>query len=371
MKRRRLFDPCPDFASRVVHVYTHPCFKPKYTRIDKERLKEIIELNWRRDNWRLPAWNETFIYPKDDVVFLHHLWFHSAMNFCYAWTDEKGEMRRYQGVGADGVLRRGAFGMASRWYAAFGEEIITPQAVLACFEDDEGRFSLDKFADFFQVGEENEMPLLEERMNNVEQAARYLIRKYDSKVSNLLEKADYDVRKIRYFLIRDFPDIYGRDTGYLPVYNATAKKQVHLPCPFYKLANLFPMILYGRLINAQGAGLRPIANPEGLAPVIDYIIPRVFAAPKESCPKWGGALVYPDALKEKIERKEYLVSGAEDEVELRAAAFFLAEKFYCGINEYRRKAALEPVTRAHLDSEWWGGGRGLPNNHHLCLTTNY
>jgi len=191
-----------------------------------------------------------------------------------------------------------------------------------------------------------EIPLLEERLRILREIGEVLSRKYGGQACSLVEKARKRAVDLVRHLVEDFPSF--RDE---------ALYRGHL-VRFYKRAQIFVADLYW---SFGGKGWGDLAGMEELTVFADYRLPQVL--------RQVGVLRYGPDLAKKVDGRDLLPAGGEEEVEIRANTVWAAELIR------RSLVGMGVSLRAfELDSILWNMGqreefRARP--HHQVSTTFY
>ncbi len=185
-----------------------------------------------------------------------------------------------------------------------------------------------------------QIPFLHERLELLQTMGRILIEQNIESWSALLEGSNHNALTIAERLTQIFPAIFKDEVTY-----------GNEPVRFWKRAQLAALHLSHCI---------PALNTSGLTALADYKIPNVL--------RQLGILEYYPALAKRIGKKEEIVAGSEEEMEIRASmviAIDLATK--------QLQMHLPEATAIQLNDIFWHMGRTLQTNspHHRTKTIWY
>ncbi|XP_030539016.1 queuosine salvage protein-like [Rhodamnia argentea] len=189
------------------------------------------------------------------------------------------------------------------------------------------------------------LPLEDERLRLLHEVGYELERSFNGKASNLVKSCGKSAGKLVALVTRYFPGF--RDHS---VYKG---HQVFL----YKRAQIFAADLWGAF---KGQGYGEFHDIGSLTIFADYIVPAVL--------QQLGVLKYSSALMSTIEANNEIVSGTEEEIELRACSIYAVEK----MRELMSKKLGKQVLSVELDLWLWSCGVQSPSlRHHRTLSIYY
>ncbi len=147
-----------------------------------------------------------------------------------------------------------------------------------------------------------ELPLLEHRLQNLNELGHVLLEKYGGQAVKLVETAGGSAVKLVRLLAKKLPSF--RDVA------------EYLGCKvfFYKRAQIFAADLYGAFDGKDWGSFEDI---DQLTAFADYKLPQVL--------RHLGILHYAQALAQKVDQKIYLEAGSPEEVEIRANTIWAVE----------------------------------------------
>nr|BAL58681.1 hypothetical conserved protein [Candidatus Acetothermum autotrophicum] len=149
---------------------------------------------------------------------------------------------------------------------------------------------------------ENEIPLLDERVEILRECGAALQSRYDGQASKLVERAERSVVRLVDLLAQDFSSF--RDEA------SYRGRTVY----FYKRAQIFCADLYGAF---GGRSWGEFSDIDELTAFADYKVPQVL--------RQLGILRYSPELAERIDRREELPAGSPEEIEIRAHTIWAVE----------------------------------------------
>jgi len=307
--------------------------KSRHTRINHEALKKFSQ-ELAQSNTPTPTWDAEHHFQGNDEETVAFLLVVDAINFCF-WPppgSEKWEIT-YRGKNYSGY-----YGLAVSLKKALESKIpLTDASFLATL-------TMKQLTDMFAG--RGVLQLMEERLNNLQELGRVLLKKYKGQASELVAATGGSALKLARVLASGFSSFRDEVTY-----------QGHKVF-FYKRAQLFAADLHGAL---DGKGLGSFSDMEELTAFADYKLPQVL--------RHVGALEYSPGLAERVDRMVYLKAGSEDEVEIRASTIWAVE-LIC--REMKRLG--KDVTASEIDWLLWNLGqddqfRAKP--YHRTLTTFY
>ncbi len=190
------------------------------------------------------------------------------------------------------------------------------------------------------------IPMLDDRVKNLREAGRVLIDRWDGDAVNIVRWASNSAIKLVEKIVSEFPSF--KDQA---LYQG---KTVY----FWKRAQLFVSDLFNAFDGKKWGNFQDI---DCLTAFADYKLPQVL--------RHMGILEYSSELAQKVDSKELLPSGSEEEVEIRSATIQSVELI--------KKAFFErgySLTSAHIDNWLWNLGQEKEfrkKPYHLCRTIFY
>ncbi|MCS6936974.1 MAG: queuosine salvage family protein [Candidatus Bipolaricaulota bacterium] len=234
------------------------------------------------------SWDRYYHFFDGTARTVQYLFVLDSLNFCF-WPEPRWRYR-YENEWLDGYLA-----LASSLKEAVSRDATLLQAaVLARMNEKRLREIL---------GGENEIPLLQERVAVLREAGAVLQEEYDGQAVHLVEEARRSTERLVQLLVERFSSF--RDE---------ALYRGERVC-FYKRAQIFCADLYGAF---EGERWGEFTDIEGLTAFADYKLPQVL--------RHLGILHYSPELAQKIDRREELAAGSEEEIEIRAHTIWAVER---------------------------------------------
>ncbi|HEU5228887.1 MAG TPA: queuosine salvage family protein [Ktedonobacteraceae bacterium] len=189
------------------------------------------------------------------------------------------------------------------------------------------------------------IPLLEKRVEHVQEVGRVLLERYNGQFTRAIEQTGGNAAKLVLLLAHDFPSFY----DVASYRNRTIR--------FFKRAQICVADLHSAFKGEQWGKFSDI---DQLTAFADYKLPQVL--------RHYNVLEYHVALAERIDNQEILLSGSEEEVEIRAATVWACELL--------RRAMLQrgrAMTAAEIDQRLWltGQNAGEMHPYHRTRTIYY
>ncbi len=233
----------------------------------------------------------------------------SAVNFCF-WPEkgkEKWRVGQSQG-GNDSLVACLAKAVKQ------GKNILQAEYL--------ARLSLSQTAEIFQGEKQTQIPLLEQRRENLNQAGKILLKKYQGEFINLLQASNFDAIKLTKLIYTDFPSF--RD-----IFEMDGQKIYFLKRA--QLCSLGLLILqkrYPRLVKIKNLNL--------LTAMADYKLPQIL--------RNFGIISYANQLASQVDNGQLIPSGSRQELEIRGATIW-------GIELIRQK--MPRYSAAQIDHAVW------------------
>ncbi len=281
-----------------------------------------------------PFWLDGTPFPKpelNEVDKLNLMLTMNALNFCY-WGEPKWTVE-YQGQQLDG-----AWAMIASFYRALGEgkPIFNASYLENITEQEVGNI----------LRGQPQIPLFQERVNILREIGAGLNKTYQGKFVNLLESASQDVLTLLDLVTQDFPSYH----------DSTNHNGAEVL--FHKRAQLAISGIYGAF---KGQGYGSFRNIQDLTACADYKIPQTL--------RKSGILEYSNDLAHKIDTKQEIPAGSQEEVEIRANQLWAVE--------YMKKSLqfrLPGIRSIDLDSWLWLQGQNKSSGdkpYHRTKTIYY
>lgn len=193
---------------------------------------------------------------------------------------------------------------------------------------------------------DGEIPLFDERLDNLREAGRMLLDRWGGDVGNLIRQASKSAVKLVLLVVESFPSFRDEST-----YDGRKIR-------FWKRAQLFAWDLYCAF---KGSGFGEFQDPDALTAFADYKLPQVL--------RELGELSYDANLANRVDRLEELAPGSPEEIEIRAMTLWAVEAIKEELKTRGRR-----VMSAWIDQRLWSLGqlnayRRRP--YHRCRTIYY
>jgi hypothetical protein len=272
-------------ALKVLETTRPHVESPKHVHINYKALDGLTQKVKNRIDATLPERDEEFFslgdYQKDiQVVFLENV-----VNFCF-WSKKNKEKWKveFKGKEDDG---------ASALRLVFERAIHNGVPILdATYLSN---LTIEQTREIFQPSNGIEIPLLHKRHENLVEAGKVLVERFNGFYSNLIKDSNYDAILITKDTIENFNSFNDSYEG----------------VNFYKRAQLNAFDI------AQIPSKHKITNTESLTAMADYKLPQLL--------RFVGVLEYSDKLASKIDHYELIKSGSTEEIEIRSATIWAIE----------------------------------------------
>lgn len=320
-------------SSRVRALAEHTIKHTKHLSVDEERAQQVAEL-LKGFPLVLPTWDFPGFYPQSDdfeEMCKFYLVFNS-INYCY--HDQYGH--KFQ----DGDLNGSA--LACMRLTEFWDELRKPEFLINVDEN----FLLNEL---FRA--ESPISLVKERVAALREVAKFYNQYYET--SQVMRQFFLRFRKDAYTISQAIPTFF-------PSWSD----------PFYKRAQLFVGMVYGRFQDWEDLPVKP-ESLQNLTVPADYVLPKNLIA--------MGIIKPGVELSNHITMRVALASGSQPELELRAATIVAADRLLGGLKKVKDDQSLHAF---HVDYLLWTASRPktiLPEGtfvvpvppNHITYTTDY
>ncbi|MCM8749474.1 queuosine salvage family protein [Thermomicrobiaceae bacterium CFH 74404] len=278
-----------------------------------------------------PSWEHPLHWRGEREQTANYVLVLDALNFCF-WPEPRWRVD-YRGQVYDGywalaaALRRAIEQGEPLWDAAYLARITA-----------EGLARL--------LAGDGNVPLLAERAANLRQVGEGLLAHFGGWFSQAIEQAGRSAVALVKLVVQHFPS-----------FDDVARYRDQ-EVRFYKRAQLLATDLAGAF---RGRDLGEFRDLDQLTAFADYKLPQVL--------RYYGALTYSPALATRIDRREELPAGSQEEIEIRAATVWAVEEL-----RHRLAAAGRPMPPWQIDWALWNLGQALPPDappYHRTLTIFY
>jgi hypothetical protein len=250
-----------------------------YVHVDEDRLAAVCD-DVAASGVEVPPWNRDLHWtgtPEQTAMYVLIL---DSLNFCF-WGEPRWTIR-YKGQTLDGYW---ALAASLRRAIEEGTPLLDP-AYLGHMPE----------ADLVHVLRGRGMiPLFADRLFRLYELGRLLVDRYEGSAAAFIQAAEGDAVSLVLQLASD-----------LSSFNDVASYQGREVC-FFKRAQILVADLAGSL---DGQGLGEFRNLWELTAFADYKLPQIL--------RRFGILVYDPVLAERVDARELIAAGSEEEIEIRA-----------------------------------------------------
>jgi hypothetical protein len=303
-------------------------------KINDVALNELIQLIRARFKQGFDSVEEGFGSTDDLDKDINLVFFETAANFCF-WAQEPENKWKFE---YDGHADGGWYGLRNAFARALENNIPVYDA------DFMSTLSLDQAARLFRGQSNIQIPLLEQRVNNIVEAAAFLIREHDGSAKKFLASCNYDAPTIAKEVTRSLSSF--RDGAwYKGQWVWILKRAQILPKDLSQLTQKYPEFI--------------INNTNQLTVFADYRLPQILQR--------YGTIEYSQSLTDRINAKQLIANGSTEEIEIRAATIVACEKLGKLIPE---------MTIADIDVSLWLISQDMRDDpslkpHHLTVSYYY
>jgi hypothetical protein len=297
----------------------------RWVTINDTRLKDVVATIEPESLKKIDLTTEQF--PRDLTLSqsIGFILIYDALNF-YFWGEPKWTVMK------NGQPLGGSYGLLECLKVAIdsGAPLLTPEGLQHLTEA--------HLADILKAN--TQIPFLHERLRLLQDMGKVLLERSVESWSALLEGNHHDAFMIAERLTHIFPMVFKDEAMYQ-----------NQPVRFWKRAQLAALHL---------SHFIPSLNISGLTALADYKIPNVL--------RQFGILEYHPVLAEKIEKKEEIVAGSEEEMEIRASMVIAVD-----LATKELQTRFPEATAIQLNDIFWRMGRTLPTDapHHRTKTIWY
>ncbi|CAG9796875.1 unnamed protein product [Diatraea saccharalis] len=313
MDRRDILQPAKS-AEYIARLSNH--VKIHESGINK--LCEEVLLSLKSNKLEIPATGANIQYPdKEDVRTVDWIFVADALNFCF-WSysdNNKWTVDNYSGYYAlEAALSRAL---------KEGHDITNPSYY--------SKITKEQLSVIMRGDNDTPIPLFEERLSVLHEAGAILLEKYNGTFKTCLQEADKSALKLLRIIVDNFPCFQDE-----AVYKGKAVS-------FYKRAQ----ILVGDIWNFYGGkDWGEFRDIDEITMFADYRVPQVLL--------YFGALSYDENLMEKVKNDELLLSGSEEEVEIRGCSIHCVELLKKNIEEkIKGRSNVEVPNSSLIDYYLW------------------
>lgn len=295
---------------------------------------ERFSRNLLTQGTQTPSWDCRYHLCGASEKMVSYLLVLDTLNFCF-WA-LPGESRWEIEYGSEVVS--GYFGLAAALKQALASGVpMTDPGYLAAMTEDQLRNIL---------GGRGVLPLLQERVRNLNELGQILLEVYDGKPVRLVKAAGKSAVALARLVAENLPSFrdvaryHGRDVF------------------FYKRAQIFASDLYSAFHGQSWGEFRDVNTLTAFA---DYKLPQVL--------RHVGVLTYDKALSERVDNHIRLDAGSAEEVEIRANTVWAVELIRRNLEQHGRR-----INACEIDGILWTLGQRdkyRVKPYHRTLTVFY
>lgn len=329
--------------------------EPKFCFINRDKLNEVAAEFSRKSitppDWRLP------MFPLDDETFVEFIGVGNAINFSYTNLSTHRKFTIEYPVGSDTFFKSSDAMWASLLRSIEdGADILNPgflenltmQHMLHIF-----RHAQPRNPNFIA----DSLPMLEARLECLRNIPVIFNIAGVASFKELFEKSDYHAFE------------HGGNLGVVDrllvssseFFDAAVVDGKHL-LPFQKRAQLLPLMYQGRALSSKGS-LPLIQDVSEIGPISDYQVPNALRELE--------ILEYCEHLSDILDKRVELLSGSEEEIEIRVQTVHALCALLEEINAFKKATHRKQITMVELDFLIWKAGRASDFPHHIIMTTDY
>ncbi|KFA63793.1 hypothetical protein S40285_01952 [Stachybotrys chlorohalonatus IBT 40285] len=258
-----------------------------------KRAAEFIHAQMKEKHYSTATWSEHKLHPKtkdeDTVAFIFTM---DLLNFSF-WSELPDEERF--AIEYHGERWTGYWSLVAALQRALEDDIpITDPHYWV----DENECNLESLRHVFRSSTEEEMPLLQERLECLREAGRVLYERYSCSIINVIDAADGSAARLVNLLARDFPCF--RDE-----HRFESRKR---PIRLLKRAQILVADIWACF---DGESYGAFHDIDKITMFADYRIPQILIS--------LGALYCSPTVASAIRNKSILPSGGSWEVQLRVS----------------------------------------------------
>jgi hypothetical protein len=187
------------------------------------------------------------------------------------------------------------------------------------------------------------IPLLSERVKILNEIGSVLIQKFNGQFLSVLQKSGNDAINLLNLILEEFPSF--QDFAYYKSEKVFFQKRAQA-------------LVEGIYSIFQGKRYGELKNIDSLTALADYIIPNLL--------RKLGIMEYSKKLIKKIDNKELLEKGSQEEVEIRACTIWSIE-----LIKRELEAQNIQVSVLNINDYLWSSGGNIKTPFHQTRTTAY
>ncbi len=284
----------------------------RFVSINADGLDKMSKLILKRHKKGLSVLGEEFSKTGGLDSDFQLVFIEDAVNFCF-WPDKDNPKWQVEWPKSH-IVPGGWYGLAACFERglANGTPILDAKYL--------STISLGDAKKFFQGVDDVEIPLLKERIKNLQEAGKVLLSKFGGKFSNVVEESQYDAIKLVKLIIenlssfRDISVINGKEICFLKRAQICANDTQYALKKYKKKLDNFEM----------------------LTAFADYKLPQVL--------RMFGVLEYTRELSDKIDNLVEIPHDSNEEIEIRAATIWAIELL---------RQEIQTLTAGEIDNTIW------------------
>ena len=277
---------------------------------------------------------EAFGSTNDLIKDVNLVFFETAANFCF-WSQDVSEKWMFDHAGN---ISGGWYGLRNAFAAALADNIPVHDATFM------SQLNIPQASKIFKGHDNRQIPLLEWRVNNIKEAATFLLREHHGSAYNFVESCNFDAPTIAREITIALSS-YRDGAWYKNRWVWILKRAQILPGDLSQLTQKYPEFV--------------IHNKDQLTIFADYRLPQVF--------RHYGVMEYSLSLSETVDHKELIPNGSQEEIEIRAATLVACKKL---------GKICHDMTLADIDVSLWllsqdSRGSNDMKPHHMTVSYYY
>ncbi|KAK7101900.1 queuosine 5'-phosphate N-glycosylase/hydrolase-like isoform X2 [Littorina saxatilis] len=257
------------------------------------KVAQVIVDKVKKKEFDVKTWKEHPLNPKtSDKAAVDWVFLADTLNFSF-WSED--ERKKYM-VKYKGGEHTGYWSLCAAMNRAIDEgiPIMDPNYYATISHND--------FMKVFRSDSDHDIPLIDKRIEIMQEAGKVLLKKYTGSFVNCIEECDKSAQKLLQLIVRDFP-------SYRDVVSYNGKQLGIL-----KRAQILIADVWGA---CEGKGLGEFTDIDTITMFADYRIPQALV--------YFGAMKYSESLMEKLKKDTRMENGDRLEVEIRGVSIWVTE----------------------------------------------
>ncbi|OJJ37671.1 hypothetical protein ASPWEDRAFT_171140 [Aspergillus wentii DTO 134E9] len=317
--------------------------------LNPAKTKEAAETIWQqmqKKEYSAQTWAEHELHPKTkDEATVDFIFTMDLLNFSF-WSDQEDESKRFA-IEYRGKKWTGYWSLVAALQRALEEGIpITDPE----FWVNEEACTDERLKHVFRSATDEEMPLLEDRMECLREAGRVLCKDFEGSFANCIYNSNYSAAALVNLLAENFP-CFRDETSF-------QGRRVRL----YKRAQILIADLWA-CFNGESYG--EFHDIDKITMFADYRIPQIL--------HFLGCLMYSPPLDNHIRSLKTIPSGSNWEIELRATSIWCVELIRREIErrhpEVKNERQQQAQQKQQQQNEAFGNSNGVTEIEEKKCTT--